>query len=130
MRKVTLLAALVAALLMVTAGVAVAESLEGNGGNNTLRGSSDRDRIDGFGGNDNIYGFRGKDILFGNRGDDNIYAGDGRDRVDGGRGDDFIFVQGDDRPDRVQCGSGRDVVKANPEDNLAGDCEVEKAIGF
>lgn len=64
---------------------------------------------------------------FGNRGDDDIYGGDGRDRIVSGRGDGFVDVQGDGKVDRVDCGSGRDVVRANPEERLAGDCEVEKA---
>ena len=39
-----------------------------------------------------------------------------------------IDVQGDGRIDQVSCGSGRDVVRANLEDNLFDDCEVAKAV--
>ena len=128
MRKVTLLVAVVAALRTLTAGVALADSFEGNDGNNTIRGTDGRDRIEGLAGNDNLFGRGGGDTIFGNRGDDDIYGGDGRDRIIAGRGDDFIDVQGDGTVDRVDCGSGRDVVRANPEDRLAGNCEVQRAL--
>jgi len=44
------------------------------------------------------------------------------------RGDDYGDVQGDGRADEVSCGSGRDVVRANPEDHLSDDCEVAKGV--
>lgn len=127
MRKITMVAVMVAAILVVTAGVALAANFRGTDGPNTIIGTKNADRIDALAGNDNVFGGGGNDRLFGNRGDDDIYGGAGRDRVDAGRGDDYIEVQGDDRRDVVRCGAGRDVVKANPEDALAGDCEVSKA---
>ena len=105
MRRVTMVAAMVAALLMMTAGIALAET---------------------FRGDDDLYGLGGADEIFGNRGDDDIYGGNGRDMIGAGRGDDFIDVQGDCRVDEVDCGSGRDVVRANPQDDLAANCEVAK----
>ena len=128
MRRVTMAAVLVAALLMMTAGIALADSFRGNDGPNTIRGTEGSDRIEGLAGNDNLSGRGGGDTIFGNRGDDDIFGGDGRDRIIAGRGDDFIDVQGDGKVDRVDCGSGRDVVRANPEDRLSGDCEVSKAL--
>ena len=128
MRKLTMVAVLVAALLMMTAGIALADSFRGNDGPNTIRGTNESDRIEGLAGNDNLFGKGGGDTIFGNRGDDDLYGGDGRDRIEAGRGDDFVNVQGDGRVDRVDCGAGRDVVRANPEDNLAGNCEVSKAL--
>jgi Ca2+-binding RTX toxin-like protein len=92
MRRVTMVAALVAALLMMTAGIALAETFRGDDGPNTITGTNDPDTIEGL------------------------------------AGDDFIDVQGDGRVDEVDCGSGRDVVRANPEDNLAANCEVAKSV--
>ena len=105
-----MMAALVAALLVMTAGISLTESFRDDDGPNTIRGTNESDRIDGLAGNDDLYGLGGGDDIFGNRGDD------------------FIDVQGDGRVDRVDCGSGRDVVRANPEDDLSADCEVSKAV--
>lgn len=128
MRRVTMVAALVAALMMMTAGIALAESFRGDDGPNTIEGTNDSDRIVGLAGDDDVYGLGGADEIFGNRGDDDIYGGNGRDTIIAGRGDDYIDVQGDGRVGEVDCGSGRDVVRANPEDNLDDSCEVSKAV--
>ena len=128
MRRMTLVAVLVAALMTVGAGIALADSFEGTDGRDVIRGTDSSDRIDALAGDDDVFGRGGNDTIFGNRGDDDISGGDGRDRIVSGRGDDFINVQGDGKVDRVDCGSGRDVVKANPEDNLSGTCEVSKAL--
>src|SRR3712207_6492568 len=117
MRKPTIVAVLAAALLTMTAGIALADSFGGTDGPNTIRGTNESGRIEGLAGNDNLFG-RGGDTIFGNRGDDDIYGGDCRDRIIADRGDDFVDVQGDGRVDRVDCGSGRDVVRANPKDRL------------
>ena len=110
MRRVSLVAALVAALLMMTSRIAFAETFRDDDGPNTITGTNDADRIEGL------------------AGDDDIYGGNGRDNVSAGRGADYIDVQGDGRIDEVDCGSGRDVVRANPEDNLAANCEVARAV--
>ncbi len=125
MRRMTIAVVLVAALLALTAGVALAQSFTGTDGNNTIRGTREPDRIDALAGNDTVYGNRGGDRIIGNRGDDDLYAGDGRDRVFGGRGNDYIVVQGDGKRDFVDCGSERDVVVATPQDTLR-NCEVVK----
>jgi Ca2+-binding RTX toxin-like protein len=101
--------ALVAALMM-TAGIALAESLRGDDGSNTIEGTNDSDRIVGLAGDDDLYGLGGADDIFGNGGADDI------------------DVQGDGRIDEVDYGSGRDVVRANLEDNLDDSCEVSKAV--
>ena len=108
---------MVAALVMMTAGIALAESFRGDDGPNTITGTNDADRIEGLAGDD-LYGLGGADEIFGNRGD----------TISAGRGDDYIDVRGDGRIDEVDCGSGRDVVRANPEDDVATNCEVAKAV--
>jgi hypothetical protein len=52
------------------------------------------------------------------------------DKIDAGPGDDRIDVSGDpdaEQPDRVSCGSGNDVVYADPNDVIAADCETRRA---
>jgi Ca2+-binding RTX toxin-like protein len=73
----------------------------------------------GLAGNGDLYGNANKCTVFGNHGDDihgddDIYGGDGKDRIIAGRGGDLGNVQGDGRVDRVDCGFGHDVVRANP----------------
>ena len=97
-------------------------------GPNTIEGTNDSDRIDGLAGDHDLYGLGGADEIFGNRGDDDIFGGNGRDTISAGRGDDYVDVQGDGRIDEVSCGSDRDVVRANPEDNPSDDCEVAKGV--
>ena len=120
MRRATMVAVLAAALMTMTAGIALAQSFRGDDGPNTIRGTSEPDRIEGPAGDD-LFG-RGGDDLFGHRGDG------GRDTIDAGRGDDYVDVQGDGKVDRVTCGSGRDVVRAYPEDDLSTDCEASKVL--
>lgn len=48
------------------------------------------------------------------RGPDSIFAGDGDDEID---------VQGGSTSDEVNCGSGKDKVTADPEDETARNCE-------
>ena len=124
-QKATMAAALVAAL--VAAGIALAESFRGDDGPNTIEGTNDSDRIDGLAGDHDLYGLGGADEIFGNRGDDDSFGGNGRDTISAGR-DDYVDVQGDGRADELCCGSGRDVVRANPEDHLSDDCEVAKGV--
>lgn len=52
-RMVVVLAAAVLALV-VTSGVALADGMQGDGGNNRLVGTNDTDNISGGGGNDDI----------------------------------------------------------------------------
>jgi hypothetical protein len=116
-----------------------------------LTGTELGDRLDGRGGHDVLYGLGGKDCLFGRAGTDRLLAGDGMDRLNGGRGRDFLSGGRDrdkmiggpgadtykggagrdlinasggkgDRGDRVDCGSGRDVVWLDRGDTATG-CE-------
>ena len=58
-------------------------SFSGNDGNDTITGSSHRDRIPGGNGEDVLEGRSGWDHLEGGFGDDTIYGGDGDDRIVG-----------------------------------------------
>ena len=69
-------------------------------------------------------GYPDRDRLLGGPGNDRIQADYGRDLIAGGPGRDRIFSR-DDARDRVRCGSGRDVVLADPVDRVSG-CEIVK----
>ncbi len=128
MRKLILLAVVVAALVALPVGVALAQNFKGTDGMDTIVGTAEDDTISGFAGNDNLLGRQGNDTIRGNRGDDDIVGQLGRDRIDGGRGDDHIDVQADGSVDTVDCGAGIDVARANPKDNVAANCEFTRAI--
>jgi hypothetical protein len=101
------------------------------GGNDRVSGGRGNDCIVGGRGNDRLAGAQGKDTLIGGRGGDNLNGGSeadrliggagrdsinaayGRDRVSGGKGADAINVATAGPAARVNCGSGRDVVRSN-----------------
>lgn len=57
--------------------------MNGDSGNDTLKGTGSSDTIKGWSGDDTIYGYSGSDSLYGNVGDDKIYGGDGDDILNG-----------------------------------------------
>src|SRR3954471_19301951 len=66
----------------------------GDGGNNTLVGSSSGDSMQGGGGNDTVLGAGGNDTIGGNEGVDWVAGGAGNDTVAGGSGQDsFAFAE-------------------------------------
>lgn len=88
----------------------------------TANGDSGNDRIDGLTARDRINGGAGNDKLYGERSSDRIDGGKGRDGISGGQGDDSIRVR-DGFVDRVNCGTGRDTVRADRIDRVARNCE-------
>jgi len=101
-------------LTFVGATSALAITVTGTNGPDTLRGTPGADTISGKGGNDRLYGLAGNDTLVG---------GPGRDVVSGGEGRDRIQVR-DGARDVVTCGPGRDTVTADQRDKARPDCEV------
>lgn len=101
--------------LLVFAGTAGARAISGTDGNDVLRGTPRADTIGGKGGADRILGQAGPDVLVG---------GAGADLLDGGPGADRIAAEYDGARDTVRCGSGADVVTADPLDRVAADCEL------
>ena len=70
--------------------------------------------------------FKVPERIIGTRGADDILAqliNRDRDIVHAKQGRDFINVRDGDSRDRVDCGKGRDVVRANRHDNIANNCE-------
>ena len=117
------------------------DSLDGEAGSNILNGSQGDDRL--FGGpvsdslnggsdEDSIYGRDGNDGITGASGNDKLYGEDGNDRIEGGLGKDTIsagaggdnVVAADGQKDKIRCGAGADVVRADGEDSVASDCET------
>ena len=80
-----------------------------------LRGGSGDDRLTGSEQPDEMDGGSGRDRLLGRDGGDKLNGGSGRDRIHGGDGGDRI-VSRDRARDRVNCGRGRDKVRADGRD--------------
>jgi hypothetical protein len=86
-----------------------------------FRGTRGGDRFSGLAGNDVIAGRGRADCLSGGKGKDKLTGGKGKDKVSGGAGNDTINVA-DGKRDRVNCGKGKDTVRADKKDKLRG-CE-------
>jgi Ca2+-binding RTX toxin-like protein len=104
----------------------------GGKGDDTIAGGGAGDRLDGAEGDDGLYGQMGSDRLIGGDGDDFLSGYTGTDRLSGGPGDDHIDAQLNEHEgappmrDRIDCGPGRDTVKANTADRIDRNCEVIK----
>ena len=94
----------------------------GERGNDRLIGGGGRDRLVAGAGRDRLWGNGAADRLFGGPGRDNLSGGLGRDVLLGGPGPDRILAR-DGRQDRIRCGTGRDLVKADSRDNVERGCE-------
>ena len=108
------LAVALAALFVAAPAGAIAATIAGTNHADRLVGTPHADTIDGRGGNDTILGLGGSDLLIG---------GLGRDKIFGGPGNDSIAANGDAARDTISCGTGRDIVNADPADSVAADCE-------
>jgi uncharacterized delta-60 repeat protein len=91
--------------------------LLGLGGDDCLYGNAGNDEMDGGAGDDKVDGGRGDDRLKGRGGNDRIIGDAGRNRYSGGSGNDRIYSR-NGRAEKVDCGSGRDYVKADRRDRL------------
>jgi uncharacterized repeat protein (TIGR01451 family) len=91
--------------------------LDGGDGNDRLSGSSGRDRLLGGKGNDRLTGGKGNDRLSAGAGNDTLSPGAGHDAIDAGAGNDAINAV-DGVRETVDCGSGRDTVRADRRDRL------------
>lgn len=95
----------------------------GTAGPDHLTGGAGNDVLSGEGGNDVLDGGAGNDVLKGGAGNDWITGGPGQDGISAGSGNDTILAQ-DGQVDRIRCGAGRDVVRADHKDIVAADCET------
>lgn len=78
-----------------------ADSIDGGTGNDTLSGGAGDDTISGGAGNDSILGGAGNDSLTGGEGADTLSAGDGADWINGGGGDVIDGGEGGDDNDTL-----------------------------
>ena len=94
-------------------------SLDGLGGDDTIRGEGGNDTLNGGVGDDELYGGAGDDTLFGNEGNDMLFGGAGKDvldggagkdELDGGLGDDMIVDKDLDGIDTFEGGGGIDTL--------------------
>jgi Ca2+-binding RTX toxin-like protein len=138
-RRVVLLLVVVAAVLAMTGGVALALDKGCTGGDclgtrdaDTLTGSTNIDRIAAMEGNDAIDGGAGSDQIFGDEGNDTIVddgSADDFDSIFGDEGNDTLNVQeGDVFEDNVDCGPGKKdkVFFDDGIDIIARNCEIKK----
>lgn len=91
---------------------------EGDGGNNTLTGSINADRLYGYAGDDTLFGGDGNDLLRGGEGNDTLngeagndllIAGSGDDTLNGGSGDDLLIIENTSFV-AIEGGSGDDTL--------------------
>jgi Ca2+-binding RTX toxin-like protein len=61
--------------------------------------------------------------LFGGAGNDTLTGGSGADSISGAAGNDTINAR-DRAKDSIRCGSGKDKVTADKNDQVARDCET------
>ena len=107
-------------------GRAYPDRLYGEAGNDTLDGWDGNDVIYGGPGDDRIEGWSGDDVVYGGPGNDAIGGGPGHNRIYGGPGNDRIS-SANGVAESVDCGPGRDLVRADPSDRLIG-CERVKRV--
>jgi Ca2+-binding RTX toxin-like protein len=151
-KRVALLMAMMAVMVLVASGVAMAVTKIGGPGPNILRGTNGADSLLGKGGKDGLFGLRGADTLLGGTGNDLARGDRGSDSISGGRGNDLLIdgpttefshdslvggggndvLDAFNKPavrDTIVCGSGFDRVLADRKDVVASDCE-RVAVGL
>ncbi len=98
------------------------DTSSGGGGNDRMSGNAGADSVSGGDGADRLSGNGGRDRLSGGNGRDRLTGGDGRNRYSGGGGNDRISARNGE-VDRINCGAGRDGVRADARDRVADNCE-------
>jgi len=126
-----------AAILVMPAGMAYALDILGTDAHEILFGTGDIDTIDALGGDDGLYGGPGDDHLDGDDGNDDIFGGPGDDHLDGKVGNDDIDggvgndkLHGNMGTDRLFGGPGDDELNGNDgNDVLYGEKGDDKLKG-
>jgi uncharacterized repeat protein (TIGR01451 family) len=100
------------------------DRLTGGSGDDNLSGSAGADVLNGGSGKDKLSGGSGNDRLVGGSGNDTISGGQGKNSVSAGSGNDVINSV-DGKAEKIDCGKGRDKIRADKRDKLKG-CESVK----
>lgn len=114
MRRASLTFVMMAVMIALSAGVAVAAVKFGTDGRDFLIGTNSEDQLYGRGGSDGLAGKEGDDVLYGDDGNDFMHGGrvgwgmaaDGEDKLFGGNGSDCMFGGSED--DILHGGPGND----------------------
>jgi Ca2+-binding RTX toxin-like protein len=146
MRRTVLLLTVMAAVLVMASGVALAVNKVGTNGPDTLRGTNEGDNLSGRGGNDTLFGKGGSDNLLGGSGKDlvlgggerrigggdkNLAGGPGNDVVYGGLGsDNVVGNEGNDLLQEVFNESSEDTYSGGPGNDVIQASNVPASKGF
>ncbi len=114
MKRTGLMLVIMAVMVILSAGVAVAAVEFGTDGRDFLVGTNGEDQLFGRGGSDGLAGKEGDDLLYGDGGNDFMHGGrvgwgmaaDGEDKLFGGNGSDCMFGGSED--DILYGGPGND----------------------
>ena len=127
MRRTILLATSMALALLLACGVALAATVDCEGGtcvgtpsNDTLFGTPQVDEMFGLAKGDLMYGYESADLMSGGGGSDRMYGGVGADTVNGDAGNDAVY--GGRGNDAVNGGDGEDLLVGDAgNDTISGD---------
>src|SRR5215213_5308258 len=114
-RTALLMLLLMAGVLLLASGVALAKNISGTEAGEKIVGTKFKDHINSLGGNDVVLGYAGAD---------KIRGGNDNDKQYGGRGNDVIYSEGGFR-DLVNCGKGVDTCYVDSKDLVKG-CERKR----
>jgi hypothetical protein len=92
-----------------------------------LDGQDGDDKIRGLGGSDDIFHGSGDDVIYAGPGNDNVFPDEGKDVIYGGDGNDMLASIDRDGQDKLYCGAGRDKYLAGNNDYVDSSCETASA---
>jgi Ca2+-binding RTX toxin-like protein len=123
MRKVVLLGTMMAVILAMAAGAALAA-------HNNITGTNSGDDLIGTNRVDRIYGLGGNDFISARGGNDDVFPGTGRDTVRTNGGNDYINAADEDNADTINCGAGLNdtVVFDDGIDTVNDNCENQQPV--
>ena len=109
------MAAMVAVMIVVAAGMALAVTEVGTNASETIPGTAGLDQLYGLGGDDTIRGFAEDDKEIGGTGADTLFGGLGDDRQRGGIGKDIVY--GGNGYDESWGQEGADILKGGDQND-------------